>query len=438
VAGSDSNPGTEARPFRTLQHAADLTQQGDTVYVREGNYHEAVQITNSGTLCSPITFAAYPNERPVIDGEYSVPSGKEWGCDPVTGACFTYNALVSLEGSYVIFDGFDVTRSTGRGVRLSRNDHITVRNCQVHDNRNSGILAYRSQYHVIEYNRIWHSGDFAPYPRIGREMGWPGALSLRAGHHSVVRGNEVFNNWGEGIMPMQTDHIVIEDNIVYDNFAVNIYLATVGHVTIQRNLVYGTNTGPFLRGGNPSSGIVFATEETGLDGYATDQIVVNNVCVGNRQNIAWWGEGRAGALINAVIANNTLVNATANDDRAANLAIAPTEAHRNVRIENNIIVQNTDGTIARVPDDATFSLSNNLWSTLPPPDATGEGDIVGDPGLVNADAVLRPGSVSADWYRILANSPARDTGLKLVEVSEDFFALPRDARPDIGAHEYAP
>jgi len=36
--GSDSNPGSEARPFRTIQKAADGVKPGDTVLVGDGVY----------------------------------------------------------------------------------------------------------------------------------------------------------------------------------------------------------------------------------------------------------------------------------------------------------------------------------------------------------------------------------------------------------------
>ena len=36
--GSDSNPGSEARPFRTIQKAADGVKPGDTVLVDDGVY----------------------------------------------------------------------------------------------------------------------------------------------------------------------------------------------------------------------------------------------------------------------------------------------------------------------------------------------------------------------------------------------------------------
>ena len=36
--GRDVNRGTDASPLRTIQHAADLAQPGDTIIVHEGFY----------------------------------------------------------------------------------------------------------------------------------------------------------------------------------------------------------------------------------------------------------------------------------------------------------------------------------------------------------------------------------------------------------------
>ena len=67
--GSDSNPGTESQPYRTIQQAADTMVAGDTVYIRVGAYNESVYTMNSGNASdSYIMFSAYLGEKPVIDG----------------------------------------------------------------------------------------------------------------------------------------------------------------------------------------------------------------------------------------------------------------------------------------------------------------------------------------------------------------------------------
>ena len=52
-SGSDSNPGSSAQPWRTVQKAANAAAAGDTVMVRAGTYYERVQINVSGTARSP-------------------------------------------------------------------------------------------------------------------------------------------------------------------------------------------------------------------------------------------------------------------------------------------------------------------------------------------------------------------------------------------------
>ena len=56
-SGSDSNPGTSASPWLTLQHAANQVAAGDNVSVAAGAY-KGFQLTTSGTAGQRITFSA--------------------------------------------------------------------------------------------------------------------------------------------------------------------------------------------------------------------------------------------------------------------------------------------------------------------------------------------------------------------------------------------
>jgi len=74
MTGSNTNPGTITRPFRTIQQASDMAQPGDTIDIFGGRYHEQVTPPRGGTAGHPITYAAYPGQRVTIDG-----------ADPITG-----------------------------------------------------------------------------------------------------------------------------------------------------------------------------------------------------------------------------------------------------------------------------------------------------------------------------------------------------------------
>lgn len=68
VKGADANPGSVAKPWKTMQHGVKQLRPGDTLYLRKGIYYETVYLTQSGTAEKPIVIAAYPNELPILDG----------------------------------------------------------------------------------------------------------------------------------------------------------------------------------------------------------------------------------------------------------------------------------------------------------------------------------------------------------------------------------
>ncbi|MCI0660951.1 MAG: DUF1565 domain-containing protein, partial [Acidobacteria bacterium] len=79
--GSDSNPGTEALPFKTIQRAADKVDPGDTVIVEDGVYTMGIPhpscsrftavvcLTRGGTPDNRIVFKSRNAWGAKIDGE---------------------------------------------------------------------------------------------------------------------------------------------------------------------------------------------------------------------------------------------------------------------------------------------------------------------------------------------------------------------------------
>lgn len=74
--GSDENPGTIDRPFKTVQKCANFVRSGETCWLREGIYRETVRPKVSGTREQPITFAAYKDEKVTISGTEPVEDWK--------------------------------------------------------------------------------------------------------------------------------------------------------------------------------------------------------------------------------------------------------------------------------------------------------------------------------------------------------------------------
>jgi hypothetical protein len=66
--GSDANPGSEARPWRSIQHGVNQLRPGDTLVLHGGVYYEHVQLSRRGSSDRWITIRSYPGELVVLDG----------------------------------------------------------------------------------------------------------------------------------------------------------------------------------------------------------------------------------------------------------------------------------------------------------------------------------------------------------------------------------
>jgi len=60
--GDDSNAGTRQKPFKTIQHAANLAAPGDTILLMDGEFFESVTIRRSGRPDAYITLKPDPAE----------------------------------------------------------------------------------------------------------------------------------------------------------------------------------------------------------------------------------------------------------------------------------------------------------------------------------------------------------------------------------------
>ncbi|MCP5094909.1 MAG: DUF1565 domain-containing protein, partial [Chloroflexi bacterium] len=446
--GNDNAAGTINAPFASIQHAVDLAGAGDVVYVRAGTYVEEVKIRNSGQPGNPLTVSAYPGEQVVIDGRYELPQPPASGwpkCNDTVSPprCTHYKPMVSIEGDHIVFAGFHVTQSNGRGVRVWRSggrpQGIVIQDNAISENRNAALIILESDGVTVENNEVWHNANYATHDRSPSVLNWPHAINGNHSTNLTYRGNTVYENYGEGIGSGRGSvGVVIEDNVIYDN-KVQIYVHRTQDVVVQRNLVYCTNRPEFYRGGDPAPGVVVNNEYNFPDDIVVKNAdIVNNIMTGCRLNFGMWGGGGSNKIgsEDVLFAYNTVINAVNNpgDDDVAigiNISEAP---HKDIVIENNIVMQSTGKSIT-VGNSADVSFANNYWSQTPPQRAEGAGDIIGDPMLVNPNASIVPGAVQAEWYTLKSASGAVDQAMDIQGISDDFFGNARENQADIGFHE---
>jgi hypothetical protein len=490
--GNDNNIGTSVnQPFETIQKGLQAVSAGETICVRNGNYINAnsrsIRIDKSGQPNNPITIKGYQNEKPRLDGQYRYPKydpssshecvgnkSKGDGKEPDT-RYMNYSNLVKITGSWINFEGFDITGSTGRGIYIEDTHHITIKNSKIYSNRGGAIRAMESiqgndkVHHItIQNNEIYDNTNYCTYKRQAQTgLPWPGTISLSHTHHSIIRGNKVYQNYGQGLHPIELEHVLIEDNQIWDNDGVQVHIDCVAYPIIQRNLIYRTPGGMGIMGINISVDNRYGNEAS--DPVMKQQVIVNNILIGNIMNLDFHEKDgkKKGALIDAVIANNAFINAKiVNTTGHFNIKILdPDEAsenHQNVKFENNIIIQDENPeNIFRGPSrnrDA-FTWNHNIWSTSPPDFARGRADIILDEAGIDPETVLNnyranlvPGQTNPNWFALKTGSAAINQGRVFADgefpghvfdtlddnpLTIDYFLNLRDGQPDIGAHEYS-
>jgi hypothetical protein len=409
--GSDVNAGTVAAPFATITKAAAVAQPNDDISVRGGTYNKLQSISSHGTSAAWISIHAYPGELPIIDG---------------TGLGLDKNLVSFVSASYVLFSGFEVRNATRIGIMGWNSNNIKIANNTVHDAVRNGIYFGSDSMGivsdiVVDGNTVYNTVTENQYHTMNG--GWASAVMISWCNRGQIINNNVYQNNGEGIIYLLSNQGLVQQNTVHDNFSVEIYLDNARSVLVNRNFAYSTGDTRFYRSGNPSAGIGTANEPYSASNPLSDLTITNNIVVSSHWGFYYGAYGNGGGLKNTIVANNTFYKST------GALLWIQSDAHANSVIENNIFDQ-VGGVMTDVAG-AGVSYRNNQWYGGNAGAATGAGDIIGDPRLVN------PGSVTAADYKLTVSSPGLNLGALVSFVTADYWGSSRGAINDIGAHQYS-
>jgi hypothetical protein len=374
--GSDTAPGSESRPFRTIQKAADSVEPGDTVLVDDGVYTYSgpndcygkvvVCVSRGGAPDNWVVFRSKNKWGAKIDGE----SGKAGSGFVVRGGAsyvriqdFEMTGLANADGSaggIDLFDGGSHFQVIGNHI------HNIGRVCANTSNGQNGVFIEADNV-LVEANLIHDNGRLTP------------------GQQGCRPSNDYWKNHDHGIYHDGGDYVTIRNNIIYNikqGWAIQVWPKSRAHMNIINNTIAFGNQ----HDGKLGAIVMWAPSEGGMK--VSDSTVANNIFYGVKTAAIWMGGG--------------------SEEGPMRFA--------NVRISNNII---SNGVLLFAEKNIATSgltIKGNLEKT--------------DPKFVDP---------AAFDFHLRSDSPAIDAGLALSGVADDYDgrARPRGGRVDIGAYEYS-
>jgi hypothetical protein len=387
---ADTNSGSEAEPWSSIQHAADTVAPGDEVQVKPGSYDERVVVKKGGTADAKKTFRSVPSR-----------SAKMFGFN-VIGA-----PHVRIEGFDITnspdFDGWDETQGV-----FVQSDYVEVVDNYFHDMADAGVVGY------------WHE-PFPNYATIAKNR--------------MYRMQMGITNQGTGW--------TIEDNEVERLYMFSgggdcdyCRLFGDGHV-VRHNFFHGTN---FDEIGDAHVDCFQTFDNNGE--HLRDVLIDGNTCFDFHQ--AFMGEASFyGASSHIVFTNNLFAHGGAwglcvhqiTDVEAYNNTFYDIAYHgagfrdgASGIVRNNIFMNVESSYWAS--DGGSVTGDFNIIMNSSAPDTPGANDLVDiDPMFVNP---------ANNDFHLLTGSPAIDKGEARQDVPTDHDGIsrPQGAGWDIGAYEF--
>ncbi|MBL8012668.1 MAG: right-handed parallel beta-helix repeat-containing protein [Candidatus Omnitrophica bacterium] len=411
--GNDSNPGTLAAPWRTLdrlQRAQSSLRPGDTVWFLGGNYviNDSAAFlyyrwNTDGTASAHIKYRNYQNQVPVIVFDRRVYNNPQsWGYIFGLGDYIEVDGLTFLQTepsrALGMVNGVTVNKDMTPTVFSSYGTGVEIRNCTIENFSGLGIF-YHGRNILVENNRIIGTGSHGFYV---------------AGYGGTFRYNELDGSRGySNQYEIQLQYETCIGNLIYGNLikngrAANVVLSgSVANNQIFNNVFI--NNVPKLNG-DYSNGLGYFCWKN-YDGTPARVLsgnkFYNNTMIGKYYYVIDTKIGLpSGSNCGATNGGRPLADKT--------------------EIYNNIFypIALPDGSLESLP-----LMKNNIFFNI-------RGSLPAGNTLVNPNLVNPSGSTSADAM-LQAGSPAIDqatSGAPALDYRSG--ARPVGAAADVGAFEY--
>jgi len=407
-SASDSNPGTENLPWKTLTKANQTLVAGDTVYLKAGTYTTYIAPARTGTVSGRITYRAY-------------------GSDIVTIQNASYGIL--LDGkSYITVQGINFYNLDRFMYLQNSADHNIIAYCNFDQMRNgsdwSGSrIRGQSSHNWIHHCRFSKYGACTGTPPNGDDSG----VVLEIGNEESMTGSSQ--------TPDFSNYNLIENCVMYHGG--HHVLGVMGQYNVIRNN-YLHNEGWSKGRGNRTLYMNGYAVDTGWNliesnrfGYSAppcDGTIVSGVQITSSNNIfrinSFYFNNLAGlefsassnyyqdTLYNHVYNNTFFRNSQTSEPDPGNAAVYFAIWDGPLMIKYNVFKNNLYYGHPKAYGDYRVSLGDQTFAN------EYNGDTLGDPRFINASGAMGdPMDAAYPDFRLNANSPCIDRGSSLTMIT---------------------
>ncbi len=294
TTGSDSNSGTQTKPFKTIQKAANVVVAGDSVSVASGTYNisstdsgtseYAIQTKTSGTISSHIKFfSATPG------GAHIVTRGVRrvwWNGQSGT-----------TKGSYIEITGFDMSGDGAIGI-VNYGSNVLISSNYIHDITSARFCDQYGGAGILQTSStppVNNSLIDNKIVRIGLSCNIsPGAHAVYIGYGSATIANNIIgDSVRSGIQLYPSPHVVlVANNTVFGNLTTGI-TSYCTSCTIKNNIFYANQYGIYEPSGNGNTylnNLVYATANSPAIDIRTNS-TINGTIIKDPQFVNYKADG---------------------------------------------------------------------------------------------------------------------------------------------------
>ena len=397
-SASDSNPGTENHPWKTINKANQTLAPGDTVFIKAGTYTTYIAPNDSGTASNRIIYRAY-------------------GSDIVTVRDASYGIL--LDGkSYITVQGISFYNLDKFLWLQNGANHNIIAYCNFDQGRNigwSGSKIYRSSsYNWVHHCRFSNYGEYTSNSvgsvlDIGNEESTTDISNFNLLEDSLLfhGGHHVLGVYGQ--FNVIRNNYFHNENWLNDHGERNVYVAG-----------YPMNSGHNLFEGNQIAYSGFPVANWGASGMSLDngyniirfnRFYYNNLCgIGMSTTSSYYSDVVYNKIYNNTFLHNGYNMSTGPDPMTSAIGFAIYSGTHVIKfnaLKNNLYYDHYQalGVYQVSLDDQIIA---NNWN----------GDTQGDPFFVNAPLTLGdPTNANLPDLHLQASSPCIDKGSFLTTIT---------------------